>query len=91
MAGRTDDVCPGGSRLERERNAPVEASPGSLPSGLVQRGINLGNALDALPGSVDALQISDRHLDAIRAAGFDTVRLPVRWSAHTASDPTVHG
>jgi endoglucanase len=34
--------------------------------------------LDAVP----SLPPAERHVDAVRAAGFDTVRLPVRWSAH---------
>ncbi len=57
------------------------------------RGINLGNALDA-PGDAPALRPSEAHLDVIREAGFDAVRLPVRWSAHAAAtapyslDPT---
>jgi endoglucanase len=46
------------------------------------RGINLGNALDAAPGDEPALRPTEAHLDAIREAGFDAVRIPVRWSAH---------
>lgn len=48
------------------------------------KGINLGNALDAVTGG---LALTEAHFDTVRAAGFDTVRLPVRWSAHAASDP----
>jgi endoglucanase len=48
--------------------------------------VNLGNALDALPGGPQ-FELAERHLDLVREAGFDTVRLPVRWSAHAADDP----
>jgi endoglucanase len=39
------------------------------------RGINLGNAFDARPG----WDVHPEHLDAIAAAGFTGVRLPVLW------------
>jgi endoglucanase len=55
--------------------------------GGVRRGLNLGNAFDWLPGQRDRLFLATRHLDAICAAGFDTVRLPVRWSGHAAHTP----
>ena len=46
------------------------------------RGLNLGNALEA-PNEGDwGLIIKQKHLQAIKEAGFDSVRLPVRWSAH---------
>ena len=53
----------------------------------MRRGVNVGNVLD-LDAPVDQLRPVDRELLAIIAdAGFDTVRIPVRWSAHTASVP----
>jgi endoglucanase len=52
----------------------------------VRRGVNLGNAFDALPGA-PRFALADRHLDLVREAGLDTVRLPVRWSAHAAAEP----
>jgi endoglucanase len=45
------------------------------------KGINFGNALDA---HAEGLRLTEAHFDAVRAAGFDTVRLPVRWSGHAA-------
>jgi endoglucanase len=50
----------------------------------LQRGINLGNYLEAVPDHPMPLPFEAAHLDEIARAGFDTVRLPVRWSAHTA-------
>ena len=49
------------------------------------RGINLGNALEAPREGDWGLTIQERHLDAIADAGFRTVRLPVKWSAHAAA------
>lgn len=50
------------------------------------RGINFGNALDAL-GDGPELPLEERYFDEVAEAGFDTVRLPVRWSAHAAAVP----
>lgn len=53
----------------------------------MRRGVNLGNALEA-PNEGDwGYRIELAHLDAIRDAGFDGVRLPVRFDAHAGSAP----
>ena len=44
------------------------------------RGINFAGALDR----DDPSPPSDRHLDVVRDAGFDTVRLPVKGTVHPA-------
>jgi endoglucanase len=49
--------------------------------------VNVGNAFDWLPDHGDRLRIEGRHFDVIAAAGFDTVRLPVRWAGHAATTP----
>jgi endoglucanase len=46
------------------------------------RGINLGNALDVARDETPRLVLEERHLLAVKAAGFDFIRLPVCWSAH---------
>jgi len=46
------------------------------------RGINLGNALDAPREGEWGVTLEESYFAAIAAAGFDSVRLPVRWSAH---------
>lgn len=52
----------------------------------MRRGVNLGNALEA-PNEGDwGYRIEESHLAAIAGAGFDGVRLPVRWDAHTAAE-----
>lgn len=48
----------------------------------MRRGVNLGNALEA-PNEGDwGYRIEAAHLDVIAEAGFDGVRLPVRWDQH---------
>lgn len=44
--------------------------------------VNLGNALDAPSEGEWGYRIEDAHIAEIAAAGFEVVRLPVRWSAH---------
>lgn len=53
------------------------------------KGINLGNYLEGTPGegswtSGDLVQ--QAYFTAIKAAGFDTVRIPIRWSAHALNN-----
>ena len=47
----------------------------------VQRCVNLSNALEAPQEGAWGYSIAREHLHAIRAAGFDTVRLPVRFGS----------
>jgi endoglucanase len=50
------------------------------------RGINLGNALEApKEGDWDVTLKAD-YFKTVKKAGFDTVRLPVKWSAHAKAD-----
>lgn len=59
----------------------AESQPAAAPFPM-RRGVNLGNALEA-PNEGDwGYRIEDEHLRAIADAGFDGIRLPVRWDAH---------
>src|SRR5437588_6851367 len=51
------------------------------------RGINLGNALDAPREGAWGVTLKAEYFKAIKEAGFDTVRLPVKWSAHAEGKP----
>jgi endoglucanase len=55
------------------------------------RGINLGNALEAPKEGEWGVRLNAEYFKVIKDAGFDTVRLPVRWSAHaeTAAPYTI--
>ena len=50
------------------------------------RGINIGNALEAPEEGAWGVRLKVEYFTAIKKAGFDTVRLPVRWSAHAKAD-----
>lgn len=51
------------------------------------RGVNLGNALEAPKEGEWGLSVREEYLQAIADAGFQSIRLPVRWSAHAADKP----
>jgi endoglucanase len=57
--------------------------------------MNLGNALEAPQEGAWGIRLRAEYFTAIKKAGFDTVRLPVRWSAHAGReapytiDPTI--
>jgi endoglucanase len=55
-----------------------------LPRGL-GRGVNLGNALEAPKEGEWGVTLKEEYFEKIKAAGFDSVRIPVRWSAHAAA------
>lgn len=50
------------------------------------RGINLGNALEAPKEGEWGVTLKAEYFRAIKEAGFDSVRLPVRWPAHAAKE-----
>jgi endoglucanase len=65
--------------------APVGAQPAPDAQAVnrkLGRGINLGNALEAPKEGEWGVRLKAEYFKAIKDAGFDTVRLPVRWSAH---------
>src|SRR5688572_15645449 len=50
----------------------------------LQRGMNMGNMLEAPNEGEWGLHVREAYFDEIKNAGFDFVRLPIRWSAHAA-------
>ncbi len=46
--------------------------------------VNLGNALDAPSEGAWGVRLENRYFELISEAGFDSIRLPVRWSAHAS-------
>jgi len=50
------------------------------------RGLNLGNSLEAPKGAVWGKAIAEEDFPRIKAAGFDSVRLPVRWADYAAAE-----
>lgn len=49
------------------------------------RGVNLGNALDAPKEGDWGIVLRDEDFRLVADAGFEHVRIPVRWSAHASS------
>lgn len=50
------------------------------------RGVNLGNALEAPAEGEWGVTLRREYFDAIAEAGFDSVRVPIKWSAHAAKE-----
>jgi endoglucanase len=53
----------------------------------IGRGMNLGNALDAPSEGSWGLTLKEEYFDQIKQAGFNSVRIPIRWSTHTGPGP----
>ncbi len=50
-------------------------------------GINLGNALDAPKEGEWGVVLKEEYFKIIKDAGFDSVRIPCRWSNHASKKP----
>lgn len=64
-------------------SAPITAHDAAARLG---RAINLGNALEASSEGDWGLVLKAEHFEAIALAGFQAVRVPIRWSAHAANE-----
>jgi endoglucanase len=63
-----------------------EPIPTPIPPVSLQRGINMGNMLEAPEEGEWGLTIQEEYFDLIKEAGFDFVRLPVRWNTHAEQE-----
>jgi endoglucanase len=52
---------------------------------LLGRGINLGNALDGPREGAWGVTLEADYFRVIKEAGFNSVRIPIRWSAHAST------
>lgn len=68
---------------------PVLAQLGPAEAAsLMGRGINLGNTLEPpFEGAWNNAPAEEHYFDDFAAAGFSTVRIPVRWDEHTQDAP----
>lgn len=71
---------------------PTVTAPAEPPDRFAQgerlgRGVNLGNALEAPREGEWGMVLEEQFFELIADAGFDTVRVPIRWSAHASSEP----
>ena len=53
---------------------------------LLGRGVNLGNALEAPREGEWGVTLKEEYFDIIKQAGFNSIRLPTRWSAHAMAE-----
>ncbi|WP_199613650.1 glycoside hydrolase family 5 protein [Paenibacillus alkalitolerans] len=51
------------------------------------KGINLGNALEAPVEGQWGVTLQESYFKIIKEGGFDTVRVPIKWSSHAATEP----
>jgi len=65
--------------------APFVAHPAAFTPGQLHRGINSGNALDAPKEGAWGVMLDERFFTDVAAAGFDHVRIPIRFNAHAAA------
>jgi endoglucanase len=66
--------------------APVAASSPNRGLGIrLNRGMNLGDALDAPSEGAWGVRLSATDFSAVKRAGFDHVRLPIRFNAHAGA------
>ncbi|MFN8441541.1 MAG: glycoside hydrolase family 5 protein [Caldilineaceae bacterium] len=66
-------------------------SPSTAPIFVLNRklghGLNLGDALDAPSEGEWGLALEEEYFKLIADAGFDHIRVPIRWTAHAADTP----
>ncbi len=62
---------------------PPTTQPESVTASVtLRRGVNFGNMLEAPNEGEWGLYVQEEYFDLVKEAGFDFVRLPVRWSTH---------
>ncbi|MFN2153164.1 MAG: glycoside hydrolase family 5 protein [Anaerolineales bacterium] len=69
-----------------EANAAIDAQTFAA-NARIGRAINLGNALEGPREGAWGLFLKEEYFSAIADAGFDAVRVPIRWSAYTDVEP----
>lgn len=64
-------------------HAQIKPSEASI---LMNRGINIGNTMEASSEGAWNAPIKEYYFDDIKAAGFNTVRIPMNWYNHTSKN-----
>jgi endoglucanase len=74
------------SKAADEPNAAKGPDPFKMNQ-MLGRGVNFGNAFDA-PNEGDwGVVLQEEYFQAAKDAGFNSIRLPVRWTAHAMTQP----
>ena len=84
---RTATVAPTATPTPVARSEPVAPIDPFAQARRLGRGINLANALEAPREGEGGIVLAEEHLQVIAEAGFDTIRVPIRWSAHAMTEP----
>lgn len=66
----------------------MTATPEPISPSLItlRRGINFGNMLESPDEGEWGLVVQEEYFDLVKDAGFDFVRLPVRWNTHAEAE-----
>ena len=72
--------------IAAEPNATKGQAMAEKMNKLLGRGVNFGNALDAPSEGEWGVTLKDEYFDLAKQAGFNSIRLPVRWSAHAMTE-----
>lgn len=75
------------SVMAAEPNMPKGKMDAFKMNQLLGRGVNFGNALDAPSEGEWGFTLEEKYFQAAKDAGFNSVRIPVRWSAHALAKP----
>lgn len=65
--------------------APGASASATATAAAIGRGVNFGNMFEAPTEGAWGLTVTDDFIDKAAAAGFTSVRLPVRWSNHAGA------
>ena len=72
---------------DQVKGLPIKKALAFAQAERLRRGVNFGNALDA-PNEGDwGMVIQEEYFQQIKEAGFDTIGVPIRWSAHALEEP----
>jgi endoglucanase len=74
------------SCLAGEPNAEQGQATAEKMNKMLGRGVNLGNALESPNEGEWGVTLQEEYFDIIKKAGLNSVRLPVRWSAHAMTE-----
>lgn len=66
---------------------PPATQPEPTPASVsLKRGVNMGDMLEAPNEGEWGLFVQEEYFDLIKEAGFDFIRLPVRWNTHAGQE-----
>ncbi len=71
------------AKVQSAAVAPASPARATVTPFPVKRCVNLGNSLESPAEGEWGYFIRESDLQKIKRAGFDTIRLPVRWDTHT--------